>query len=227
VVPELSPVALMTGQAARSLPSARLGGVVDDFEAVTTWLEGQPDRGRVLVQYASLGEYLRWASDRPIIGGFHDRRQIFQEADLFYFPPDDPRYAAGFADYLARYNISHVVMTYPYVPEIERRSDLLSAGGILGGIHRVYTVKRAGSYFAEGGGRVRADLNRLEVLDATPAPGSEALVLRFHHMEELRCRAAEGACRVEKAELPGDAAGFIRVVGEPKLPREFTVELVY
>ena len=90
-----------------------------------------------------------------------------------------------------------------------KTTDLLSAGGILGGIHRVYTVKRAGTYFAAGSGRVRADLNRLEVLDATPAPGSEALVLRFHHMEELRCRAAEGACRVEKAELPGDAAGFI------------------
>lgn len=227
VMPELSPVAQVTGQAARTLPSARLGGVVDDFKAVRAWVADQPDRGRVLVQYASLGEYLRWASDRPIIGGFHDRRQIFQEADIFYFPPDDPRYAAGFADYLARYNISHVVMTYPYMPEIERRSDLLSAGGILGGIHRVYTVKRAGTYFAAGSGRVRADLNRLEVLDATPAPGSEALVLRFHHMEELRCRAVEGACRVEKAELPGDAAGFIRVVGEPKLPREFTVELVY
>lgn len=227
VVPELSPVALMTGQAARSLPSARLGGVVDDFEAVTTWLEGQPDRGRVLVQYASLGEYLRWASDRPIIGGFHDRRQIFQESDIFYFPLGDERYAGGLDDYLHRYNIAYVVMTYPYMPEIERRSELLAAGGIVGGIHRVYTVKRASSYFAAGSGRVTADLNRLTVQDAKPARGTQALVLRFHHMQELRCRAAEGACRVEKAELVGDSAGFVRVVGEPTLPREFTVELVY
>lgn len=227
VVPEISPLAPPTGQAARSLPSARLGGVVDDFKAVTTWLNGQPDRGRVLVQYAPLGEYLRWATDRPIIGGFHDRRQIFQEADIFYFTTDDPRYADGFDDYLARYNIAYVVMTYPYMPEIERRSDSLTAGGILGGIHRVYTVKRAGTYFAEGSGRVTADLNRLAVTDARPAPGTQALVLRFHHMQELRCRAAEGQCRVEKAPLPGDAAGFVRVVGEPTLPREFTVELVY
>jgi hypothetical protein len=65
------------------------------------------------------------------------------------------------------------------------------------------------------------------VRDAKPAPGTQALVLRFHHMQELRCRAAEGSCRVEKAELAGDSAGFVRVVGEPVLPREFKVELVY
>ena len=228
VVPELSPVAPLTGQAARNLPSARLGGVVDDFKAVVTWLKGQPDRGRVLVQYASLGEYLRWATDRQILGGFHDRRQIFQEADIFYFPIEDPRFTTGLADYLERYNVSHVVMTYPYLPEIERRSDLLAAGGIIGGIHRVYTVKRGGSYFAAGSGRVEAALNRITVHDASPAPGTQSLTLRFHHMQELQCRAAAGgACRVEKAELAEDAAGFVRVVGEPALPREFTVELVY
>lgn len=228
VVPELSPVAPLTGQAARNLPSARLGGVVDDFKAVVTWLKGQPDRGRVLVQYASLGEYLRWATDRQILGGFHDRRQIFQEADIFYFPIEDPRFTTGLADYLERYNVSHVVMTYPYLPEIERRSDLLAAGGIVGGIHRVYTVKRGGSYFATGSGRVEAALNRITVHDASPAPGTQSLTLRFHHMQELQCRAAAGgACRVEKAELAEDAAGFVRVVGEPTLPREFTVELVY
>lgn len=227
VLPELSPVAVITGAAARTLPSARLGGVNDEFKAARTWLEGQPDRGRVLVQYASLGEYLRWASTRQIIGGFHDRRQIFQEADIFYFDATDPRYAAGLDDYLARYNIAYVVMTYPYMPEIERRNELLTPGGVVGGIHRVYTVKRTGTYFAEGSGRVTADLNRLAVRDAKPAPGTQALVLRFHHMQELRCRAAEGSCRVEKAELVGDSAGFVRVVGEPVLPREFTVELVY
>ena len=69
-------------------------------------MQAQPAGGRVLVQYGALGEYLRWATDRPVLGGFHDRRMIFQDADLFHFPPEDPRYEAGFAAYLERYNVT-------------------------------------------------------------------------------------------------------------------------
>jgi hypothetical protein len=138
VVPEISPLAPPTGQAARNLPSARLGGVSEDFKAVTTWLEGQPDRGRVLVQYASLGEYLRWASDRQIIGGFHDRRQIFQEADLFYFTTDDARYADGLDDYFAQ--LQHRVC-----------GDDLS----------VHAGDRAAQRSARGRGHPRADPSRV------------------------------------------------------------------
>jgi hypothetical protein len=59
---------------------------------------------------------------------------IFQDADLFFFPPEDPRYDAGLAAYLERYNVAYVVMSYPHVPVIERRSDLLAPAGIQGGI---------------------------------------------------------------------------------------------
>jgi hypothetical protein len=224
MVPELSPLAPPPSQATRSLPSARLGGVVDDWKAVVTWLEGQPDRGRVLVQYGPLGEYLRWATDRPILGGFHDRRMIFQDANLFYFSVEDERFNAGLAAYLERYNVSHVVMTYPYIAELERRSDLLAAGGIHGGLHRVYTVKRPGGYFMTGSGRVDAGLNRISVRDAAPAPGGQSLVLRFHWMDELRC---SPDCTVRRFEVAGDSAGFIEVSGAPNLPREFAVELEY
>jgi hypothetical protein len=224
VVPELSPLPPPTAQAARSLPSARLGGISDDWRAVVDWLATQPDRGRVLVQYAPLGEYLRWATDRPILGGFHDRRMIFQEADLFYYPLEDSRYGAGLADYLELYNVSHVVMTYPYVAEIERRTDLLAPAGIQGGVHRVYTVKRTGNYFLRGSGEVEASLNKLAVTGATPAPGGQSVVLRYHWMDELRC---SPGCTVTRFEIPGDSAGFIEVTGTPALPREFAVELVY
>ena len=223
-LPALSPGPAPTGHAARSLPSARLDGVSPDFAAVATWLEGQPKHGRVLVQYHPLGEYLRWASDWPILGGFYDRRMIFQDANLFYFESDDERYRGGLAAYLERYNVSHVVMTYPYIAEVERRTDLLESAGIQGGAHRVYTVRKRGSYFLNGAGEVEAGLNRIAVRAAGPAPGTQALTLRFHFMDELRCAPA---CRVERAEVAGDTAGFVRVVGEPTLPAEFVVELAY
>jgi hypothetical protein len=48
-------------------------------------------------------------------------------------------------------------------------------------------------------------------------------------MEELRCRAAEGAggCRVERAEVPGDS-GRLRAGGRrADAAGEFVLELVY
>ncbi len=227
-MPELNPVPPLTSPAARMLQSGRLTAVADDFGAVRDWLLAQPDTGRVLVHSGALGEYLRWATDRPVLGGFHDRRMIFQAADLFYFPLDDARYDAGLAEYLERYNVAYVVMSYPHLPAIERRTELLAPAGIQGGQHRVYRVKRPSGYFEAGSGRVSAELNRIAVTGARPAPGTQALTLRFHHMDELRCRASgSGECRVERAEVPGDRAGFVRVVGEPTLPEKFVLELVY
>ena len=228
LIPELSPVPPPSGPAARHMPSPRMTAVPPDFAAVRDWLQAQPDVGRVLVQDGSLGEYLRWAGDRPVLGGFHDRRMIFQDADLFHFSPDDPRYAAGLADYLERYNVAYVVMTYPHLAVLERRADLLAAAGVPGGLHRVYRVRRPAGYVAEGSGEVAAGVDRIAVRRAAPAPGTQAMTLRFHYMHELRCRpepATSGAgCRVEQVAVPGDAAGFVRVVGAPTLPASLVVE---
>lgn len=227
-VPELSPVPPPMAPAARMLTSGRLTAVPEDFRAVRDWLQAQPDTGRVLVHSGALGEYLRWATDRPVLGGFHDRRMIFQDADLFYFPLDDARYDAGLAEYLERYNVAYVVMSYPHLPALERRTDLLAPAGIQGGQHRVYRVRETSGYFESGSGKVTAAINRIAVKAARPAPGTEALTLRFHHMDELQCRATGASgCRVERAEVPGDQAGFVRVVGEPTLPEKFVLELVY
>jgi len=63
---------------------------------------------------------------------------------------------------------------------------------------------------------------------ARPAPGTQAVTLRFHHMDELRCvTAGAGGCRAVRVEVAGSRAGFVRVVGEPTLPEEFVLELVY
>lgn len=222
-LPFMTPGPAPTGQTASLLPAARLQGVSEETQAVATWLAGQPRTGRVLVQTHTIGEYLRWATDWPVLGGFPDRRMIFSDANLFYFPLDDERYDRGFAEYLARYNVAYVVMTYPYVASIERRTDLLASAGIVAGTHRVYRVKQTSGWFLSGGGKVEASLNRVHVRDATPAPGSQSVTLRYHWMNELRC---SPDCTVERAEVAGDSAGFIKIVGAP-LPREFTVTLDY
>ncbi len=94
---------------------------------------------------------------------------------------------------------------------------------MIGG-HRVYRVRHKANYFARGSGKVKADLNRIEVSDARPFKGSQALMLRFHHMRTLRCRPN---CRLLKSPIAHDAVGFITVVGQPTLPRRFVIENVY
>lgn len=207
-------------------PSMRLMPISRDFEELAAWLRDQPDDGRVLVQYWAVGEYLRWATDRPILGGFPDRRTIHEQSNLFHYPDTDERYHDGLAEYLATYNVAYVIMAVPYVAAIERRLDLFEPRGIIGERYRAYRVRRPSGYVARGAAAVQAGLGRLEVSQARPEPGTEALELRFHWLRELECRSevAGDNCRVEQAAVAGDETGFIRVVGAPRLPERFVVE---
>lgn len=202
-------------------PSMRMRPIMDDFKEAAAWLREQPDDGRVLVQYWALGEYLRWATNRPILGGFPDRRSIHEQANLFHFQDEDARYNEGLGDYLRTYGVAHVIMAVPYIASVEKRHDILEPRGIVAGRYRVYRVRAPSGYVARGQGTVRADLGRIEVERASPAPGTQELVLRFHWLRELTCRPG---CRIEREEIAGDEAGFVRVVGEPVLPASFVVE---
>ena len=86
-------------------------------------------------------------------------------------------------------------------------------------IHRVYKTKTPVSFFAEGSGRVKASLNRIEVSGTNP---DEDIVLRFHWLETLVC--AEG-CTVKKEPLERDPVGFIRIPAPH--PADFTIENGY
>jgi hypothetical protein len=204
----------------------RLQGVAQDFQEVAKFLrEHATADGRALVQVWSMGEYLRWATPIPIIGGFPDRRIIHEAANLFRHKTEDSRYRdQGLAEYLVRYNIRWVITTFPYYPMIENRQDLLEPVRLLSGGHRVYKVRHRATYVAKGKGQVKASLNRIEVRQAEPAPGTQAMLLRFHHMPTLRCRPG---CRVMKSPIPHDPVGFITVVGEPTLPTHFILEQRY
>jgi hypothetical protein len=204
----------------------RLRPISAEFESVAAWVAAQPDDGRVLVHYWALGEYLRWATDRPILGGFPDRRTIHEQSNLFHWPETDERYNEGLDRYLQTYNVAYVLMAIPYNPAIERRLDLLEPRGIVGSSYRAYRVRRPSGYAVRGEATVRAGLGRLEVAAAKPAPGTGDLVLRFHWMRELTCRSGvpNVDCSVEREPVEGDETGFIRVVGRPTLPADFVLE---
>jgi len=201
----------------------RLTALGDNVYELAAYLrEHCPGEGRVLVREWPVAEALHWMIDRGIMGGFGERRTIHEAANLFRRIGDPRLRGAELARYLERYAVRYVVVGGPPQAELELRSDLLRLRKVVAGF-RVHEVLRPSRLVARGSGEVRADLNRIEVRDARPAAG-EALVLRFHHMQGLRC--APG-CRVEREPVPGDPAGFIRVVGAPRIPSRFSVELVY
>jgi len=190
-----------------STPFARLSPVDDESLALARHLEEKCQGGRVLVQAPFLGEMLRWATSRPIVGGFAERRIVHEAANLFRRPSDPRFWGRAFAAYLVDYNIRCVVMSTP-MPVIELRA----------------AVRAPSTYFAQGSGKVRFDLNTIEVTDARPAPGTELMVLRFHPMETLCCRPG---CSLATSPVPHDPAGFIAVVGRPRLPKRFVIENTY
>jgi hypothetical protein len=205
----------------------QLRGVDDMMTQLGRWVrESCTEEGRILVQHWAVAEFLRWSSGKPIIGGFPDRRMIHEDANLFR-RPWDPRFKGKeLAAYLVRYNIRYVIVSDVdpmLMKTVERRRDLMLPMKMIGG-HRVYRVRHKANYFARGSGKVKADLNRIEVSDARPFKGSQALMLRFHHMRTLRCRPN---CRLLKSPIAHDAVGFITVVGQPTLPRRFVIENVY
>ncbi|MBZ5710042.1 hypothetical protein [Nannocystis pusilla] len=207
-------------------PSMRLKPISDEFQEVAAWVAAQPDEGRFLVHYWALGEYLRWATDRPILGGFPDRRTTHEQSNLFHFLDSDERYNEGLERYLQTFNVAYILMSVPHIPAIERRLDLLEPRGIVGSSYRAYRVRKPAGWVARGSAQVRAGLGRIEVSAAEPAPGTEELVLRYHWLRELTCRSAvqNVDCRLEREPVEGDETGFIRVVGAPRLPAEFVLE---
>jgi hypothetical protein len=208
--------------------SFRHDGVSEDYRQVAAWLRDEAkEEGRVLVEWWVLAEYLRWASNKPIIGGFPDRRIKHEACNLFRYREDERYHGRALAEYLVRYNIRYMVVSNPYVL-IEQRRDLLEPKRWIGH-HRIYRVRHFVDYFARGSGKVRTRLNQIEISDARPEPNANDLLIRFHYHKTLRCRAASGTdrCRLARAPLPDNAVGFISVIGDPRLPRHLVIENSY
>ena len=199
----------------------RLASVPPDWRLVASFLDKQcPDPGRVLTQEWFMGEYLRWATDKPILGGFPDRRTIHESSYLFR-KDDDARLATrrALADYLVRYNVRYIVMSGRYLASVENRKELLTPVKMIRH-HRIYRVSHLGNYLVSGQGEVSAGLNRVTVASATPHRDTQEMILRFHYLSTLRCRPG---CRLEQVPLSDSEASFIKVVGDPKLPSKFEI----
>jgi hypothetical protein len=66
------------------------------------------------------------------------------------------------------------------------------------------------TFFIKGSGSVKADYSRIEVHDAKPEGGE--LILKYHWIDGCR---AKPAAKLERYAVPGDPAGFIRVLNPP------------
>ena len=187
-IPELEPSGHQPdGLVTRSRTSRVTLPPPDDRLVASLLKEQIPVTGRVLVQSWPLAELLRWATPWPILGGFPERRLIQQAANPFRNPVDARLVGDELRQYLDRYNVHYLVMTDPAYPMVESRADLFEPLQVIFR-HRVYRVRKPGTYFSSGAGQVTAELNRLTVHAASPEPGTQSLVLKFHWLDELRCQ---------------------------------------
>jgi hypothetical protein len=112
--------------------------------------------------------------------------------------------AAEFAALLERYNVGAVVAWSPAARAfLAAQSGVLAPAATLHGFE-IYTATRPSTYLLAGRGRVRADYNRLEVSEAR----GEELILKYHWTDGLQ---ATPAVPIERAVVPDDPVGFIRV----------------
>jgi len=179
------------------------------------------EEGRILVEPWEVGEFLGWATNLHIIGGFPDRRMIYERSNIFREVPGHDRYfKQAFADYLVRYNIRYLLVHMPLFPHVETRRDLLQLMVRLGP-YRLYRTRHRANFFLRGSGRVRTSINRIVLEDVVPDPRDGKVAIRFHYFPTLRCAPA---CRLEKVPLADSKASFIQIAGDPKLAGRITLE---
>ncbi len=183
----------------------RHGPPFEEFDHLTQWAEAHAPagQGRVLIDWWVIGEHLLWRTDTEVLGGFHERNLQHNAANLFKRHPEgiapDDTIARYFEDYAVRW----VILTEER-PYFESRTSVLELVARVDR-HRIYRTKVPISYFQQGGGRIGASLNRLQVRGTDP---DQDQVLRYHWLETLRC---EPGCTVERSPVEGDRVGFIRI----------------
>ncbi|MCP4677325.1 MAG: hypothetical protein GY854_17790 [Deltaproteobacteria bacterium] len=182
------------------------------FNKITDGLKlWEEKHGRVLVEYEPLAEHIAWRSGAAVIGGSRLRNGTFAASNFFVrYPKKDPS-PKELRRYLETYAVSWViVMSNPdlgeddYVDRFEGMQDILKPFSTIWPF-RVLRSQLPVSYFQEGSGSVKTSTNKIEVTGTKP---EEDIVLKFHWMKTLVCRAD---CTLTREPVEGDPAGFIRV----------------
>ncbi|HMR05334.1 MAG TPA: hypothetical protein PKA88_06140 [Polyangiaceae bacterium] len=183
-------------------------GGLPEQEAVRDFLRAaHQGRGRVVTNDWVLGEYLVVAANVPVLGGITERNVPHVDAHLFRREKEGNIGQQALRDYFRDYAVGFVILGGDHGPVDARRDLLEPVKNVMG--YRVYRTREEPSYFAQGAGRVREQrVNHIFLQDVT----GPSVVLRFHFMESLACRPD---CKIERAEIPGDRVGFIRVDRPP------------
>ncbi|HMR78364.1 MAG TPA: hypothetical protein PKD61_24825, partial [Polyangiaceae bacterium] len=143
----------------------------------------------------------------PVLGGIRERNVPHVDAHLFRREKEGNIGQQALRDYFRDYAVGFVILGGDHGPVDARRDLLEPVKNVMG--YRVYRTREEPSYFAQGAGRVREQrVNHIFLQDVT----GPSVVLRFHFMESLACRPD---CKIERAEIPGDRVGFIRVDRPP------------
>lgn len=177
------------------------------FHDAARWLsENAAGRGRLLVNDPALSAFLAVSTGLQILGPLGERGSPSVDADpsLLLASSADPSAVNAF---LERYAVGWVVLGGRMGP-LDRADPALEAPLDVGGF-RVRRVLREPNFFVEGTGRIsRIGGGVIGVEDAR----GPRVTIRFHHDPRLRCRPG---CRVERAVVASDRAGFVTVPSPP------------
>ncbi len=198
----------------------------ESFEKIADGLKQWKEKhGRVLIEYEPLAEYIAWRCPAAVIGGSRLHNGTFAASNYFVrYPKTDPS-RKELTRYLKTYAVSWVIaLSNPdlgedeYVDRFEGMEDILKPFSVIWPF-RVFRSSIPVSFFQEGSGSVKTSTNRIEVTGTNPA---EDIVLRYHWMKTLVCRAD---CTLKREPIEGDHAGFIRVSAPH--PSDFVIENGY
>lgn len=193
-----------------------------DWERLIAWVAEQDrlhdGQSRWLVQDQVLGECLMARTRAPIMGGFLVRNLEHSDANWFRHAGVAPPYdAARLRRYLDTYAVRWVIVPKAHAAWWDAQTDLVARDIFLDGMI-VYRVRRVVGLI-DGGGQVRAEINRIHVTDSDP---QRDVVLRFHWLETLTC---SPDCTIVREPVEGDRVGFIRVPAPH--PRAFVLDNGY
>jgi hypothetical protein len=199
--------------------------MISEIQSVVEWIHREtPTEARVLFEESGdetgfvydgmyLSSFIAHRTGRQLIGGpinlYNDRHHFaeFHSGRLF------KRDIAAFSDeelrnYLSLYNIGAVVAFHPAsLKRFQSMPGLLTLDRRLGPVH-LLKVNQTLSWFVQGEGKVKAQLNRLELTELK----GNAIVLKYHWIAGLR---SEPAAKIDPVNLADDPIPFIKIFDPP------------